>query len=74
MGKGMLMPDTRTLDDCQIPVFKTHPTPVNVSVRPATMQVTESSTAAEPKARATTTTGTPATTEPAEQGCACLIL
>jgi len=28
------MPDTRTLEDCQIPVFKTHPTPVNVSVKP----------------------------------------
>ena len=29
------MPDTRRLEDCQIPVFKTHPTPINVSVRPA---------------------------------------
>lgn len=28
------MPDTRTLEDCQIPVFKTHPTPINVSVKP----------------------------------------
>lgn len=28
------MPDTRTLEDLQVPVFKTHPTPVNVSVRP----------------------------------------
>ena len=34
MGKGYLMPDTRTLEDCQIPVFKTHPTPINVSVKP----------------------------------------
>jgi hypothetical protein len=34
MGKGILMPDSRTLEDCLIPVFKTHPTPVNVSVRP----------------------------------------
>lgn len=34
MGKGYLTPDTRTLEDCQIPVFKTHPTPVNVSVKP----------------------------------------
>ena len=34
MGKGILMPDTRTLEDCQVPIFKTHPTPVNVSVRP----------------------------------------
>eukprot|EP00980_Cylindrotheca_fusiformis_P007300 scaffold1525_cov142-Cylindrotheca_fusiformis.AAC.100 len=34
MGKGILMPDTRTLQDCEVPVFKTHPTPINVSVRP----------------------------------------
>jgi hypothetical protein len=27
------MPDTRTLADCQIPTFKTHPTPINVMVR-----------------------------------------
>lgn len=34
MGKGILMPDSRSLKDCQVPVFKTHPTPVNVSVKP----------------------------------------
>lgn len=34
MGKGMLMPDSRSLEDCQVPIFKTHPTPVNVSVKP----------------------------------------
>jgi Ubiquitin-2 like Rad60 SUMO-like len=34
MGKGFLMPDTRTLQDCQVPVFKTHPTPINVSIKP----------------------------------------
>jgi hypothetical protein len=34
MGKGYLMPDTRTLEDCQVPVFKTHPTPINVSIKP----------------------------------------
>ena len=34
MGKGFLTPDTRTLEDCQIPIFKTHPTPINVSVKP----------------------------------------
>lgn len=37
MGKGMLQPDTRTLLDCEVPVFKTHPTPVNVSVKPETV-------------------------------------
>jgi hypothetical protein len=35
MGKGFLSPDSRTLQDCQIPIFKTHPTPVNVSVKPS---------------------------------------
>mmetsp|Transcript_15723 Transcript_15723/g.20928 ORF Transcript_15723/g.20928 Transcript_15723/m.20928 type:complete len:226 (-) Transcript_15723:203-880(-) len=34
MGKGLLMPDSKSLEDCQVPVFKTHATPVNVSVRP----------------------------------------
>jgi Ubiquitin-2 like Rad60 SUMO-like len=34
MGKGFLMPDTRTLEECQVPVFKTHPTPINVSIKP----------------------------------------
>lgn len=34
MGKGMLAPDTRTLHNCEVPVFRTHPTPVNVAVRP----------------------------------------
>ncbi len=34
MGKGMLSPDTKTLSAAGIPVFKTHPTPVNVAVRP----------------------------------------
>ena len=34
MGKGYLMPDTRTLKDCEIPTFETHPTPINVSVLP----------------------------------------
>ncbi len=34
MGRGVLMPDTRTLRECGVPVFETHATPVNVSVRP----------------------------------------
>ena len=34
MGKGILQPDNITLEQCDIPVFKTHPTPVNVSVKP----------------------------------------
>ncbi|TFJ87832.1 hypothetical protein NSK_001179 [Nannochloropsis salina CCMP1776] len=34
MGQGLLR-DTCTLQDCRIPCFDTHPTPVNVSIRPA---------------------------------------
>jgi len=34
MGKGMLSPNSRTLLEYNFPVFKTHPTPVNVSVKP----------------------------------------
>ena len=28
------MPDSKSLKDCEVPVFKTHATPINVSVRP----------------------------------------
>ena len=34
MGKGILMPDSKTLQAAEVPVFPTHPTPINVSVRP----------------------------------------
>mmetsp|Transcript_15540 Transcript_15540/g.18436 ORF Transcript_15540/g.18436 Transcript_15540/m.18436 type:complete len:173 (+) Transcript_15540:149-667(+) len=35
MGKGILQPDGITLEQCDIPVFKTHATPVNVSIKPS---------------------------------------
>lgn len=35
MGKGVLAPDASTMEDCQVPVFKTHATPINVSIKPA---------------------------------------
>lgn len=34
MGKGILQPDSITLEQCDLPVFKTHPTPINVSIKP----------------------------------------
>jgi len=34
MGKGILSPATKTIESCEIPNFLTHPTPVNVSVKP----------------------------------------
>jgi len=34
MGKGMLSPDTKSISSLDVPVFKTHATPVNVAVKP----------------------------------------
>lgn len=78
MGKGFLMPDTRTLEDCQIPVFKTHPTPINVSIKPSANSAAKADPAAksggassnDPAASA----GANAGTQQASQGCACTIL
>jgi hypothetical protein len=79
MGKGYLMPDTRTLEDCQIPVFKTHPTPINVSVRP----VGDSADDGKVKKKKDDSRGSGAASVPAshvaggavaDQGCGCLIL
>lgn len=83
MGKGYLMPDTRTLEDCQIPVFKTHPTPINVSVRPEGAKKDEHGKLKKKKDNDGTRsgTGTPSATggqvvggAVADQGCGCLIL
>jgi hypothetical protein len=76
MGKGMLMPDTRTLEDCQIPVFKTHPTPVNVSVKPETHAVESAKPGNEGgNRRANAASGTPGNNgQQISQGCACVIL
>lgn len=51
MGKGILMPDSRTLEDCEVPVFKTHPTPINVAVRPENMGASSSKGASDKKIR-----------------------
>ena len=78
MGKGFLMPDTRTLEDCQIPVFKTHPTPINVSVKPNASKDSKAESSSkkggdsssDPAASA----GANAGAQQASQGCACTIL
>lgn len=78
MGKGILMPDTRTLEDCQVPVFKTHPTPINVSVRPENTVVETSKAGNDGGSRRTGSSGggsgSGTETEQASQGCACVIL
>ena len=77
MGKGILMPDTRTLVDCQVPVFKTHPTPVNVSVRPSETNTLEAAKGAgDDKGRRATSPGgaSGGGGDQTNQGCACVIL
>lgn len=78
MGKGILMPDSRTLEDCQVPVFKTHPTPINVSVRPKFTVVEATKSGVKEKtsnaAGASSAGGVPGrTTEQTSQGCGCVI-
>jgi Ubiquitin-2 like Rad60 SUMO-like len=60
MGKGYLMPDTRTLEDCQVPVFKTHPTPINVSIKPPVKSANDDDKSSK-KNKATTVDGTTGT-------------
>lgn len=67
MGKGILMPDSRTLSDLQVPVFKTHATPVNVSVKPAYVVAAE-------KAQKSSPNNNVNATQSVDQGCACVIL
>jgi hypothetical protein len=78
MGKGYLMPDSRTLEDCQIPVFKTHPTPINVSVKPDGKHAGSVEKDVKKKKAAAASvaggrTGSSATGA-VEQGCGCVIL
>ena len=79
MGKGYLMPDTRTLEDCQIPVFKTHPTPINVSVKPEDSNTDDS----KPKKKkedlrgaggSSSSNNNAAGGAQVDQGCTCVIL
>lgn len=79
MGKGVLMPDTRTLEDCDVPVFKTHPTPINVAVRPKAKVVENSKSGGKDGsgARGGSSSGgggsAGRSTEETGQGCGCVI-
>ena len=42
MGKGVLGPDIKTISECGVPIFQTHATPVNVSVRPVPSKLEDS--------------------------------
>mmetsp|Transcript_15811 Transcript_15811/g.43727 ORF Transcript_15811/g.43727 Transcript_15811/m.43727 type:complete len:264 (+) Transcript_15811:396-1187(+) len=75
MGKGVLMPDTRTLKDCEVPVFKTHPTPVNVAVRPKAKVAEHSKSGKDGGSRGGGSSGGSGNmgTEQTGQGCGCVI-
>lgn len=75
MGKGMLIPDTRTLQDCDVPVFKTHPTPVNVAIRPETNIAYNHKAGKDSGSRVGGPSGgtNNRTTEQSGQGCGCII-
>lgn len=82
MGKGYLDPDSRTLKDCDIPVFKTHPTPINVTVRPDVQKEEEK----KPKKKETGSSSNnrggrsgqasdnSPNTNQVDQGCSCVVL
>lgn len=83
MGKGYLMPESRTLQECEIPVFKTHPTPVNISVRPEvkkeeekTLKKKESGGSSNNRngGRSGQAADSAANPSQVDQGCACVLL
>jgi hypothetical protein len=77
MGKGYLMPDTRTLEDCQIPVFKTHPTPINVSIKPGEHGGSHGKADGVKKksgGNASALSSSPSESSAVAQGCGCVIL
>ena len=69
------MPDSRTLQDCEVPVFKTHPTPINVAVRPIANVAESSKSGKDGGSRGGGSSGgsNNRTTEQTGQGCGCVI-
>lgn len=75
MGKGILMPDSKTLKQLEIPVFKTHPTPVNVAVRPKAKMADYSKSGKDGGSRGggSSRGSSNTTTVETGQGCGCVI-
>ena len=89
MGKGMLSPDSKTLKSLDVPIFKTHPTPINVAVRPEHIEVYGKKGTSDRKKKNTTsasgggggensgannTSGRSSGREPGSSGCSCSIM
>lgn len=66
MGKGVLGPLTATVEENEVPVFLTHPTPVNVSVKP--IIVAQAKSGNKSKSVARPTNGSDVTSD-----CCCVI-
>jgi len=78
MGKGILMPDSKSLESLNVPVFKTHATPVNVALRPEITEFSSKSPSKKNTGAASSARGgnnsDSATGAEASTGCSCVIL
>jgi len=70
MGKGILQPDGITLEQCGIPVFKTHATPINVSLRPSVLSEFGDVTSKTSSFAHGPTSGT---SDPIHRDCCCVV-
>jgi Ubiquitin-2 like Rad60 SUMO-like len=78
MGKGLLTPDNVTLAELGIPSFKTHATPVNVSVKraPDPVVLSKQQQQQNQKASVSSSNNNTLLTQPmaaSTQGCGCVI-
>lgn len=70
MGKGILQPDGITLEQCDIPVFKTHATPINVALRPSVLSEFGDTTCKTSSFAHGSTSGT---SDPIHNNCCCVV-
>ena len=71
MGRGILGPATSTLEENEVPVFLTHPTPVNVSVKPIIVHQKKSSSSKS--GSVPISSNNPGRREPPAGDCCCII-
>ena len=80
MGKGILMPDSKSLESLGVPVFKTHATPVNVAVRPERTEISTKSPTKKNSGVSSPSRGGGSNSDratgaaQASTGCSCVIL
>lgn len=80
MGKGILMPDSKSLESLGVPVFKSHATPVNVAVRPERTEISTTSPTKKNSGVSSPSRGGGSNSDratgaaQASTGCSCVIL